>query len=1197
MYGVWPKASIAGAISGSFAAFSSAAITGVAAKRQGGGITRKRIIAMGIRLIDFGVNDAQGCERSGGLRIVYGVVRRRKSAVAVQTFAVAPTATSPPVCSQDAKHLQQHLRSVVAQQKTDELPSSTVWCSEGRSPQKDYVGQPNVDYLPREMPRQEKDVDQPQPSVLVETDVGPLGDVGELSSLQLPFAEPLTLSLPLNDLRGSRVDFENLHVDLVTLETDEEMVQHQQNVLRQAHSLLKGLTALELQARIRRYVSSGDQNADVKYGLAGDIDEAIASLDLWLLARGGILVEDVPLHILDRWHDEFEILLCDVGLQDLWSELYGEAARFPIRRFTPSAEDPDAKREELLVTGRRRQFVVERRVQSAAVREYRAMADKMSEDGRASNVGTRARVWMRWVEAMARRITELQTEAQMIVGRPSKEAVLFHELSLEPELVGVITCQTLLNIMYAWRREDKDLSAQHSLSDDFNLKEEERSVPFLTAVLAVGRAVQLEAGYRQVTSDFKDHSDGKSKDKASLAKMRRKAVAYLMRKSQSQGETDWDIATHTVPLGAALLETLMENAEVDVGKDARQSAETGTVKAFEHAIRREGKKTIGHVVLKPSACRQLDFSGDGLMAFLAPQHQPMVIPPRPWQPSGHSAQGGFLMHKAPLVRTTNHRTTNLKSYLPGFTSRVMDILGTTAWQINRRVLECMEEVLRQDLAIAKVPPKDDPPVPPRPTHFESLPESEQKAWKLKRYNAIKRQNELLSDRPTFFLKLNVARDFAQSPRLYFPHSVDFRGRAYPLPPHLNHLSDDVCRGLLTFADARPLGKDGLYWLKVTLANLLGKDKLPFDERVAYVDESKDWIMAVAREPMAPSSMERWANASDGPWQALARCFELADAWKSGDETKFASRLPFQTDGSCNGLQHYAALGRDEWGGTAVNLTPSERPQDVYRVVLEIVIKKVRSEVATDGPDAALATVLETHGLLVRKVVKRTVMTICYGVTTIGAKAQVQGVLADMVGDKIDPKEISLMATYLSRLILRSIDEVFEQAMEIKRWFDQVSRICGILEAPVSWIAPSGLACTQPYKKARILQVKTSMQKVSLAEEDGPQVHKARQRMGFPPNFIHSLDATHMALVADACHREGLVFAGVHDSFWTHACDAPRIGHIIRDAFVQLHGRPLLEELHQDLRIHLGTSASLLPKLPQQGSLDITRVRGSPYFFS
>ena len=49
-----------------------------------------------------------------------------------------------------------------------------------------------------------------------------------------------------------------------------------------------------------------------------------------------------------------------------------------------------------------------------------------------------------------------------------------------------------------------------------------------------------------------------------------------------------------------------------------------------------------------------------------------------------------------------------------------------------------------------------------------------------------------------------------------------------------------------------------------------------------------------------------------------------EAW--GTTATYPSRLPVQIDGSCNGLQHYAALGRDARGGGAVNLLPSERPQ-------------------------------------------------------------------------------------------------------------------------------------------------------------------------------------------------------------------------------------------------------------------------------
>lgn len=50
--------------------------------------------------------------------------------------------------------------------------------------------------------------------------------------------------------------------------------------------------------------------------------------------------------------------------------------------------------------------------------------------------------------------------------------------------------------------------------------------------------------------------------------------------------------------------------------------------------------------------------------------------------------------------------------------------------------------------------------------------------------------------------------------------MDFRGRVYPCPPHLNHLGSDMARSLLCFAKGEPLGPNGLNWLKVSFENSL-----------------------------------------------------------------------------------------------------------------------------------------------------------------------------------------------------------------------------------------------------------------------------------------------------------------------------------------------------------------------------------------
>lgn len=62
--------------------------------------------------------------------------------------------------------------------------------------------------------------------------------------------------------------------------------------------------------------------------------------------------------------------------------------------------------------------------------------------------------------------------------------------------------------------------------------------------------------------------------------------------------------------------------------------------------------------------------------------------------------------------------------------------------------------------------------------------------------------------------MQVAEEFKDEPSMWFPHNMDFRGRAYPMPPHLNHLGPDTSRGILQFAEGRVLGEHGLGWLYV-----------------------------------------------------------------------------------------------------------------------------------------------------------------------------------------------------------------------------------------------------------------------------------------------------------------------------------------------------------------------------------------------
>lgn len=81
-------------------------------------------------------------------------------------------------------------------------------------------------------------------------------------------------------------------------------------------------------------------------------------------------------------------------------------------------------------------------------------------------------------------------------------------------------------------------------------------------------------------------------------------------------------------------------------------------------------------------------------------------------------------------------------------------------------------------------------------------------------------------------------------------------------------------------------------------------------------------------------------------------FELSQAMKSPNPEEYESRAHIHVDGSCNGMQHYAAIGRDKRGASQVNLTDADKPGDVYSAILRLVIQDVENE--TNPENVAVA---------------------------------------------------------------------------------------------------------------------------------------------------------------------------------------------------------------------------------------------------
>jgi DNA-directed RNA polymerase len=202
-------------------------------------------------------------------------------------------------------------------------------------------------------------------------------------------------------------------------------------------------------------------------------------------------------------------------------------------------------------------------------------------------------------------------------------------------------------------------------------------------------------------------------------------------------------------------------------------------------------------------------------------------------------------------------------------------------------------------------------------------------------------------------------------------------------------------------------------------------RLPFEERTKFVEDNLERMFACANDPL---NGDKWWLEAEYPWQFLAGCMELRDVLHSPNPIEFASRMPIHQDGTCNGLQHYAALGRDVGGAAQVNLTPSDRPSDVYTGIANRVEEMVNRD-AEKGDAIALLM----KGNINRKLVKQTVMTNTYGVTKIGAIAQVRARMTENKDIVFSEKEYSQASVYITDRIFESYGGLFTAAQKIQNW--------------------------------------------------------------------------------------------------------------------------------------------------------------------
>ena len=782
---------------------------------------------------------------------------------------------------------------------------------------------------------------------------------------------------------------------------------------------------------------------------------------------------------------------------------------------------------------------------------------KAEEHGDASRNPYAATLYRNFVQPLA----ALVQRAQNTKGPAANAAHVALLRPLDPWGVAFITVRTAIN---------------NIMSGDKNKTATVRGL-----MSAIGKAVHAEMYLTQFAALSPELFFIISED---LARRKAKNIEHklatfkLQAKSMGQEYIEWGIGARD-QVGAWLLQQLK-----DIGFAVADEPKPGP-----------GKRPALNVYLSSEVQNVVDSITENV-ALLRPFYAPCVEPPKRWLAW---SEGGW--HTKALRRVLPHpvkaraaiRGALAKHRMPKVLE-CLNVLQEVPWKINQPVLDAVLEVSRTRNVgeIVLRPPESKPTVPEWLNTIgdgERTPQQEQEFadWKAAMTDWYTLDKLQRAAKARLAVTLRTAKQYREYPEFFFVHFCDSRGRVYPMSQGLSPQGSDLQKGIIHFAKAKRVhkGTEAERWLTIQGANKFGFDKARLDDRAAWHLDKADLICRMADDPV---QYQEWLDC-DNPVQFLAWCMEYRDLQRDG---YVDSRLPVSLDGSCSGLQHFSAMLRDEVGGRATNLLPSLDMQDIYGAVAKAAT--VRMEAAEDDPEGMRAVWLK-HGIT-RAVTKRAVMTTPYGVTV---RSATKYVIEDYLRSNniVSPKDYYKAAAYLMKFVWPAIGDIVVKGRQAMTWLEKAAKSIidrsSDTEGAITWVTPSGFLASQAYYDVEEQTVNTKLyghaRILVLSEADAAS--KSRHASGMAPNFVHSMDASHLHLttVAMAQLVPGVSLAMIHDDFGTHAVDTPILYKALRHEFISMY------EQHDPLR-----SLALqydLPDPPSKGKLDLSQVLHSEFVFS
>lgn len=686
------------------------------------------------------------------------------------------------------------------------------------------------------------------------------------------------------------------------------------------------------------------------------------------------------------------------------------------------------------------------------------------------------------------------------------------------------------------------------------------------------------AYYQEIMADFKN------KGTKNYRHMHR-----VLTHSANNNEDGWEpwAITERVDVGMRLLDIILTNTDLLVKSTSYQRGKT--------------------IIALEASQAAIDFVSkyDEAASLLHPKMMPCIIPPDPWTALD---QGGYyspeLRSATRLVLTNNrhHRRILRKTDL----STVIEAVNgaqEVAWRVNNKVLDIARTVWAKNL---KVGMPSNEKLQPVPSPFPDMKKDDMNEQQLKQFLEWKRyaseiytsEKERVGQSFQTSAILRAANEYAGYEAFWYVWTLDFRGRMYTTTSGFSPQGPDLAKGMLMFREGKALGERGVFWLKVHGANKYGYDKATYEDRVKWVDERHDLFMAAAADPI--EHIEAWANA-DKPYQFLAFLFEYKEMYNGKLVGKrpeeYVSHLPVGLDGSCNGLQHFSAMLRDARGGAATNLIPGPVPNDIYREVADVCLQKVRE---TDQPVMREWISFANkfgQGKLPRGVAKRPVMTMPYGSTRQSCTTYIYDAIVSEDAKHFTSLSAFQSASALTPLLWTSIGEVVVAARQGMDWLQKCSSVMSKKDLGITWRTRDGFVVHMFERKIEAVKVETILAgryqvKVGNYTEE---LDKHAQRNGVAPNFVHSQDAAHLRATIIAARKEGITsLALIHDDYGTHAANTDILHRLIRQEFVRQYEEfdPLVSFRDWCEMI----SKSKMPEMPAKGTLDVSVVMKSDFFF-